>query len=519
MNRSRVILLAVTLAVIGISIPVSFALYFSNVRAAQAEQDRLSLFARQALLRASASLRDAVGTLRVLEREELVPCSAAHLQKMRLAVITTRSIDDIAYFKDGRVQCSSMGEVEAPISVGRTEYTAAKDLHFSLSPSPLGESDHRMIGMFYNAHKALINPVRFADILLDDDIQLVIALSDGTLLGGIGNPDAGMIGKIATWTYRQKDGDFLHARAEQGDLVAIAVEPRDRLIVRTQHEMLLLVPLSLLIAALIVGGVVWRLRRHLSPLGELKSAVKRREFLVHYQPIVSLKTGECVGAEALVRWQRADGSMTRPDLFIPLAEESGLITQITQQVMDLVIHDMHLMLKKYPRLHIAVNLSAQDIQCPHFLGSLKTKLEENCVSQRQIWLEATERGFMNVDAVRHTIETARKQGHSVAIDDFGTGYSSLAYLQGLRMDALKIDKSFIDTIGTGAATSTVIDHIIDIAQSLDMVTVAEGVETHEQAEYLRARDVKYGQGWLFAKAMPPRDFIGFYQANQLRTQG
>ena len=222
----------------------------------------------------------------------------------------------------------------------------------------------------------------------------------------------------------------------------------------------------------------------------------------------------CVGAEALVRWRRPDGSMTRPDLFIPLAEESGLILPITDQVLAAVIEDLRGILEAERQLHIAINISAADIKSGRVLDVVTQVLSGTSIQARQIWLEATERGFMDIDAARVTISKARAMGHAVAIDDFGTGYSSLSYLQGLPMDALKIDKSFIDTIDTESATSSVTPHIIEMARALKLQIVAEGVETQAQADYLLAHEVDVGQGWLFSKALPAQEFIAFYHANR-----
>nr|WP_277914419.1 EAL domain-containing protein [Janthinobacterium agaricidamnosum] len=266
-------------------------------------------------------------------------------------------------------------------------------------------------------------------------------------------------------------------------------------------------------AAFLVGVVVWLSRRRLSPLAELQIAVEQREFVVHYQPIVALKTGVCIGAEALVRWRRPDGAMVRPDLFIPLAEDSGLILPITDQVVAAVIHELKDMLLADRNVHIAVNLCASDIESGRILPVLQRELAGTGIETQQIWLEATERGFLRADAARATLQRARDLGHAVAIDDFGTGYSSLSNLQSLPLDALKIDKSFVDTVGTDAATSSVTPHIIDIAKTLGLQIVAEGIETQAQADYLLARGVEFGQGWLYAKALPADQFLLFYQNN------
>jgi sensor c-di-GMP phosphodiesterase-like protein len=273
-------------------------------------------------------------------------------------------------------------------------------------------------------------------------------------------------------------------------------------------------PIGAFIAMFIVAVVVWLSRRRLSPLGELAIAIKNREFVVHYQPIIELRRGICVGGEALVRWRRPDGSLVRPDLFIPLAEESGLIMPITDQVVAAVISDLGKELVADRSLHVSINLSAADVNTGRILPTIKNTLDKAGIEARQIWIEATERGFMDIDQARATITRARQLGHPVAIDDFGTGYSNLQYLQGLPLDALKIDKSFVDTIGANAATSSVVSHIIDMAKALNLSLVAEGVETELQASYLIGRDVEFAQGWLFSKPLPADDFITFHRRHK-----
>ncbi|MFN4162568.1 MAG: EAL domain-containing protein, partial [Stenotrophomonas sp.] len=259
-----------------------------------------------------------------------------------------------------------------------------------------------------------------------------------------------------------------------------------------------------------VALVVWLSRRRLSLQAELATAVRKREFFMHYQPIIELDTGICVGAEALVRWSRPDGSQVRPDLFIPLAEEHGLIEALTDQVIELVIADMRALLVQDRSVHIAINLSAGDVSSGRALKVLSARLAGTGIHPQQIWLEAPERGFIDVQRARNTLALARRAGHCVAIDDFGVGYSSLQYLQQLPLDALKIDKSFIDAIGTDSATSPVTSHIIDMAKTLGLFTVAEGIETPAQLAYLQARQVEFGQGWLFSRPLPPEAFVAFH---------
>lgn len=192
----------------------------------------------------------------------------------------------------------------------------------------------------------------------------------------------------------------------------------------------------------------------------------------------------------------------QPDFFIPLAEANGIIGLITQQVFDLVARDAGTFLSRHPDFHIAVNLSAADMHSPTLRGQLDRLVERTGASSRSIIVEITERSLLNADLARDVTHDIRALGYDIAIDDFGTGYSSLSYLATLEVDYLKIDKIFIDAIGTEAPTSYVVQHIIEMAKSLKLRMIAEGVETEAQADFLRQRGVEFAQGWLFGKPMP-----------------
>jgi EAL domain-containing protein (putative c-di-GMP-specific phosphodiesterase class I) len=248
--------------------------------------------------------------------------------------------------------------------------------------------------------------------------------------------------------------------------------------------------------------------RRLSPLGQLSDAVRRHQFIVAYQPIVDLATRRCIGAEALVRWKHQN-RIVRPDHFIPLAEHRGLIQAITDQVFDTVLLELGEFLQRYSELYVSINLSAPDLTSRRFLERLTPALAAAKIAPRQIRIEATERCFLDADAAKEVIQAFRDAGHPVYIDDFGTGYSSLSHLQNFQVDALKIDKSFVDTVGQDSASSSVASHIIDMALTLHVQVVAEGIEREEQACYLRTRGAQFGQGWLFSAPLTAPDFIRY----------
>lgn len=510
MNRTGVIVVATLLSLVAVIGSLGGMAYLSWTRAQAIEENRLQNFAQQALQRAQIPFHDAGVVLHRLHTTHAIPCSDAHILQMRKITINTRSIEDVGYFKKGVLKCTSWKKSHDNIFQTIPDFITADGIQVSKSMLP-EISGKPMVGMFYGEHKVLIDPVRFTDIVLEPEIQIAITTANGHALSTLHQPDMALVNALLSGAQAKTGIDSFSVILRDGELAAVVLEPYDKIRDRLWQEQLIWVPFGLLLALMFIGGVIWMSRRRLSPLGELRFAIERREFIVHYQPIIELKTGICTGAEALVRWRRPDGSIVRPDLFIPLAEESGLILPITDQVIDLVISDLGALLTQNPQLHIAINLSAQDIKSGRVLDVLNRKLAKSGIAAKQIWLEATERGFMDMEAARATIEKARAQGFWVAIDDFGTGYSSLSYLQKLPLDALKIDKSFIDTIGTDSVSSNVTPHIIDMAKTLQLKIVAEGIETQEQADYLLAREVEYGQGWLYSKALPAADFIPFFQ--------
>ena len=290
------------------------------------------------------------------------------------------------------------------------------------------------------------------------------------------------------------------------DYQLVLITPRVNLMSRLNSPLWLLFPASFLIA--IFGGwtvlVLVRQRRTLN--GELQGALRRGEIRVLYQPIFDLASRRVVGAEALVRWRRPDGTLTSPDLFIPLAENTGLIREITDFVMVQLLEQLGQVLRANPHLYISVNLAACDVVETRIGPVVGKLLAAYRVAPEQIAFEVTERGLIDIVPARENLQSLRDMGHQVLIDDFGTGYCSLAYLQTLPVDCLKIDKAFIDALGHDAASSGVGPHIIRMAHALDLKVIAEGIESEAQAVLLASEGVNYGQGWLFAQALNARQF-------------
>ncbi|MET9224514.1 EAL domain-containing protein [Lentzea sp. NPDC003310] len=231
---------------------------------------------------------------------------------------------------------------------------------------------------------------------------------------------------------------------------------------------------------------------------DLRTAVEDGQLVVHYQPIVDLATGEVTSAEALVRWQRPGRGLLGPDAFIGLAEETGLIVPLGEKVLESACAQAVRWHTEGRSLGVTVNVSTRELSTPGFLPRLDRVITSTGVHPGRLTVEVTESVWADETAMRSLV-SVRDAGVRVALDDFGTGYSSLSYLQRYPFDVVKIDRSFTGALGRNGRTEGVIRCIIELADVLGAKAVAEGIETPEQAAWLRDAGCAYAQGYLFGR--------------------
>ena len=238
---------------------------------------------------------------------------------------------------------------------------------------------------------------------------------------------------------------------------------------------------------------------------KLRQAIKKDQFVLHYQPKVDGKSGRVSGLEALIRWQDPETGLVPPLKFIPILEETGMILEVGQWAIRKALEDSRRWrMKDGSPPRIAVNVSPIQLRQRNFVEAVRRSVEEAGAGGCQLDLEITEGLIMrDIEENIPKLSAIREMGLQIAIDDFGTGYSSLAYLAKLPVTALKIDRSFIITMASNPQSMTIVSTIISLAHSLDLKVIAEGVDAEEQAKYLRLLSCDEMQGYLFSRPVPP----------------
>lgn len=272
------------------------------------------------------------------------------------------------------------------------------------------------------------------------------------------------------------------------------------------------------VAGGLLGWVFGHYYRRPMPLDEeLRRAIERDALEVYYQPIVDLRDGRCMGAEALLRWPHPVRGMIPPGLFVTIAEESQLIKPLTEWLMRRIAADLADTWRGHPTLAVAINLQA-NLFADEWLLHAAREAFENQIPFHQLIFEIVGRGIRRDEeaSIQRVMRALRERGAKMAIDDFGVGYSSLAYLQRFELDILKIDKAFVDGISSECNSSGLIDPVIAIGKDMRLEIVGEGVERRVQADYLRNAGVKYAQGWHFAEPMSVMKFLEFVAENEQR---
>jgi EAL domain-containing protein (putative c-di-GMP-specific phosphodiesterase class I) len=255
-------------------------------------------------------------------------------------------------------------------------------------------------------------------------------------------------------------------------------------------------------------------RERLRLAEDLHRAIRQGELVVHYQPQVDL-LGNVHGVEALVRWDRPGKGLMMPDSFLPVAEDHLLMPAVTGIVLDIALSDVAALRRAGHVLSVAVNLSAGDLLDERLPDVVRARLDEHGVPPADLTLEITETNVMSDPVMAQaTLERLRALGVELSVDDYGTGHCSLAYLRSLPVQELKLDRSFVTGMALDEKAAAIVRSSVDLAHSLGMRMVAEGVEDACAADLLAAARCDLAQGWYFARPMPLPELIELLQVNR-----
>ena len=476
---------------------------------------RLDAQASGSLKLVELRLDQASKVLQDLAAAQIDTCGARALEAMRLAVFTNTPLKGLSLLDDqGRELCTHVGGMLDAYALSQ-EYPLA-DKNLALAAARFRDIDERAIRLrFERATGRSIAALIAIDALLPDlerenasgGRRLRLMFTSGELIAVRPNgQEVRNLDEEAALSVRKTSARYPIVVAGEFTREALGME----------FSGLQLIARGAILVLLGFGiGLVWMTLRRSGQdaVAELGRAIRDGEIIPYYQPTVDLQSGRIRGAEVLARWRKPDGSLVPPANFIPLAEQSGLIFELTRVLMLKAIAEMGESYRNRPRLRLAFNLFADHITGAKIVEDVNRIFAGAPIQLGQLILEVTERAPLpNLDEARKVIASLQSSGVKVAIDDVGTGHGGLSYLMKLGVDIIKIDKMFIDAIGTERYSQTIIETLVELGRSMKMEVIAEGVETFEQVGYLRQKGVTEAQGYVFAPPLPAGSYLALVDA-------
>ncbi|MCQ8231982.1 EAL domain-containing protein [Pectobacterium carotovorum] len=462
-------------------------------------------------------IQQATSALDILEQKFPPYCDNPHLDLLRKIAYDNDYIQDVVYIDGNRPRCSSM------LSEINTMFLPAPDFHYKdvydiwyKIESPLNKNKP-MIYVGATRHLVVLNPRSFLDVpsysyniqyaLLEKNKQdgrvILSDLMSGNiysrLTAGGNNPDRFYIDDKYYVLKPLPDSDLA--------LVVRADKPANFSFYLTIFFSAL--PIFMLISLMLSEIISRKSLTIQSPRYVLNQALRQKEFELHYQPIIKLDTAQVVGCEALIRWRHSDGHLITPDSFIPMIRQVGLMKALTLFIINEALQTASVLKKSYPDMFVSINLEAAEFEDMSVFNYLVEQVAVYELKGANVNVELTESSMVEPQKAAPMVELYQQQGIDVAIDDFGTGYSGLSYLERVKANKLKIDKSFVGNISDHSPTDIVLSHIVSMAHCLNLHIVAEGIETPAQEAYLKSLGVAYAQGWLYSKALTQEALITF----------
>ncbi|HEX3710952.1 MAG TPA: EAL domain-containing protein [Pseudolabrys sp.] len=510
-TRRNIVAIAVGVLLAGVPL-VAFDFWLSGLIDRQG-QEEVNTSARRAIALAESRVAQAIETLDALAAHGVDSCRPSQIETMRRAAFDTIPIKEIAVVAgDGQTQCTNLG-----LPLGLRTVISSEPLFgapgYTLDIIALERGQRvvrlrRKVGEGPNGIAALMPSALFLPQVSTQGERFSafarIATHDDAVIGEHGVRPSGT-GKafFVAASQSSKYGFGVEISAARGSVEASHADLKWLGMFATGAIVLILGIFAMLMPRRSIGN----------PVAEIERALDAGEFVPYYQPIVDIRSGQLRGAEVLVRWRKPDGTLVLPGAFIPLAESSGLIREMTRDLMRRVCVEAGPAIGCRPALKVSFNFAGQLFSDQSIVKEVRNIFSGSPIKLSQVVLEVTERDpIENFTATRQTIAALQGLGVRIAIDDVGTGHSGLSYMLKLGVDIIKIDKMFVDAIGTDRNSTTIVETLIDLAHNMRMDVVAEGVENFEQVMHLRELGIRSAQGYVFAPPLPGSAFLQLIEA-------
>ena len=504
MARRLRVYVAVVAGALAAGVPVALVHRGLDAYIERQASEEIRLAAQAAVARAEWRIGQAIAALEAIGKNSLRTCVDVDLDLVRHMVMSTTPLKEIAVVDEaGNPRCLPSGIV-APVPALSRELRTADDRVF-MSVIRFAGQDERALRLVWRRaddplHLAALIP---SDVFLPDASSRTAARAPIVrVMLGEGTSIVTPFGKDDDLAY----GNSIAVQNQSTRYPLTVTATVSRAAVFGEHADLRAVGIfgTAILALLTIAlafAIPYRGRRN--PIVEMERALEENQFVPYYQPLVDLRTGAIVGAEVLMRWRKPDGSLIPPAAFIPLAESSGLILDMTRALMVAVRDEFGQVLGLRPRVKIGFNLTADHFTDEKIIADIREIFAGSPIRMSQILLEVTERQPLeDLDMARRVIASLQELGCKVAIDDVGTGHGGLSYMLKLGVNYLKIDKLFVDAIGTERYSTTIIETLTNLALSMRMEIFAEGVETFDQVRFLREHGIFIAQGYAFAPPLP-----------------
>lgn len=503
---------------LGIILGISVMLILANIVTTSFEKNLLKKFADNAVTQTNLITETIYKELDAVNHISDGICSDSDIDRLRFVVFQSKFAADIGRIVNNQIICTAgWGKLSKPTTLPQPELIEHENVHYWSNKAgvlPLITSDI----IAKDNTTFFISPTTFALIQPVDKQYNAVLVSKQNhfVIAKIGN-----INGLLDYLYKQKQSHFLLKNTEY--VRSCSVKYDYCVVAGTNIAYIFSQPTALIVALIIggafIGGILgWLFSVYRSEYAsypkQLARAIKKKNFQMKYQPIVRLSDRKVIGCEALVRWKNEDGESISPEVFIKIAEELGIINQITQIVIEKTLNELSPLLKNRSiPFYVSINLSMQDLLDDTFPDYLDNIVNQHNIPHDTIILEITERSSVDLRLLKAAVDVLYEKGYRFYIDDFGTGYSNIGYLlNNLKIEAVKIDRTFTCLIGTDTIGAKIVDQVFSIIKSIGIKLIVEGIEKENQIDYVANIDPDaYSQGYLFSRPISTKEIINLVE--------